>query len=125
MIPKEAIGKAIEGGWQNEYKQVSYDLYVAEVWECAAFDPSFWQSLGNALGWDKQQITFHVPRQKIMRVSRNGVISYYRNAHTVIRPLRGRANLWKKNAHNFYELILTGGNTDAFWKELLDKSIRV
>jgi hypothetical protein len=27
---------------------------------------------------------------------------------------------WKFAAKAFYELVLTGGETDAFWKELLE-----
>lgn len=84
MIPKEAIKKAIEGGWK--YKSGS-------GWTVIALDPSFWQCLGKALGWadNKLPVLAHEP------------LGYTR----------------QKYAHRFYDLILTGGDTDAFWKELL------
>ena len=44
MIPKSAIEKAIEGGWQ--YKSDAELL----SWQGKALDPFFWRSLENATG---------------------------------------------------------------------------
>lgn len=40
---KEAIQKAIEGG----YRQTSFDLSYSPL-----LDPLFWQALGKAMGWE-------------------------------------------------------------------------
>ena len=95
MIPKLAIEKAVAGGWQNPVHLVSdadekgrivvlsgYPERVAVVWKHAeiALDPSFWQSLIKATGWQ--------------------------------RP-------WERYAHDFFDIILTGGDTEKFWDDLL------
>lgn len=49
MIPKRAISKAIEGGWQNgPQRRAELDIGWS-VYEKIALDPSFWQALGKAL----------------------------------------------------------------------------
>jgi|EndMetStandDraft_4_1072995.scaffolds.fasta_scaffold100223_1 hypothetical protein len=69
MIPKLAIEKAIEGGWQSPVHLVSetdesgrivilsgYPEKVSVVWKHAeiALDPSFWLAFGKTLGWKHQ-----------------------------------------------------------------------
>lgn len=104
MIPKEAIKKAIEGGWKKEIavhytdftsddEEVAFgnpDTEEVITWghEQVALDPSFWQSLGKALGRKKK-----------------------RNF--------GFENDWHSAATQFYDLILTGGDTKTFWDGLL------
>lgn len=118
MIPKEAIEKAIEGGWEAfghcsptcpepATFEVSVDgIYVIfhednSVVEHAidnvgypaeriVLDASFWKSLGKALGWE----------ELTEQGNPSGTGWYYR-------------------ASAFLDLVLTGGDTDAFWKELL------
>jgi hypothetical protein len=101
MIPQEAIEKAIQGGWLEDsqidavddgkcYFQTMNGGELSEwqiTWEEIALDPSFWQSLGKALGW----------------------------------PLRndGTTEWWGCVAADFCRVILTGGDTDKFWKEIL------
>jgi len=86
MIPKEAITKAIEGGWSNDAM-----YWVVEekqrYFELAALDPDFWRALGKALGW--REDTFDM------------------------------WGMWYFNAQEFQKLILTGGDTEAFWRDLL------
>jgi len=85
MIPKVAIEKAIEGGWNDRLYRV--DMGNRSVWthsEALVLDPAFWQALGRALGWEE----YH----------------------------------WKHDRttqHRFYDLVLTGGDTEAYWNELL------
>lgn len=106
MIPKQAIEKAIEGGWSPKYghhsdlvdsngewigvensRVVSY----AEI----ALDPTFWQALGKVLGW-----------VRLTKVDEN--------------PTRRAAvPTCNEYAHRFYDLILTSGDTDKFWDEIL------
>lgn len=95
-IPKEAITKAIEGGWEPRKYDLGADCEFNE-WMHFALDPTFWQCLGKALGWytpvfnDKH------------RFSHNH--SIYPN--------------WLEVALDFQELILTGGDAKAYWDELL------
>ena len=108
MIPKQAIEKAIEGGWHselgldgvNEYGAYFNDgLYHYRPQEIA-LDPSFWQALGKALGWtDYSEEHYTDSRDR----------TYSRTHKT-----------WWLNASRFYDLILTGGDTDAFWRGVLE-----
>jgi hypothetical protein len=123
IIPKEAIEKAIEGGWKYNGKKVrrvtlddptrAPETFTVEIgdneleyckymmWQAIALDPSFWQSLGKALGWPEYEET--------------GSWSYDGNEE--------RDWTWRVRAHRFYDLILTGGDTDAFWKEILKTAL--
>src|SRR4051794_8317136 len=94
MIPKAAIEKAIEGRWTPPLPLVTYPSFN----KSAALDPSFWQSLGKALGWGKTDYCWGCG---------------YDEGETI------STDVWFVNAHRFYDLILTGSDTDAFWKELL------
>lgn len=47
MEIKEAIKKAIEGGFEQKYAHYS-DLKIQAV---TFLDPYFWQSFGKAMGW--------------------------------------------------------------------------
>lgn len=101
-IPKEAIEKAIEGGWRSEYLNCHIithsDWYITvgdsrfsckgEPASTVALDPSFWQSLGKALGWS----TMENHQQS------------------------------RREALRYYYLILTRGDTKKFWDELLAQS---
>ena len=133
MIPKQAIEKAIEGGWllkQFEHAYTwSFDgryfelvqepvsaptvrLCVSDI----ALDPTFWQALGKAVprvGVDDQWKTttctcggmdFHV---------------FGHDAHHLdcARPNAPRGCLF--HAKKFIDLVLTGGNTKKFWEEVL------
>ena len=112
MIPKEAIEKAIEGGWEPvanggnhpnaivgdiknglqyflERNGNSFRKHLTEI----ALDSSFWQSLGKALGW---KLGWHHTGLDNSTISND---LYY--------------------ALIFHTLILTGGDTKAFWDELL------
>jgi|SRR5579871_4920013 len=98
IIPKAAIEKALEGGW----KRANYSPGWAPASMAAnivvyqvALDPSFWQALGKALKEGDLKETWP-----------NGT-TYY--------P-------WQRIALDFYDLILTGGDTEEFWEELLAKS---
>ncbi len=102
MIPKEAIEKAIEGGWNT---------YIANGWSplewCGAprfsgdelyfiaLDPSFWQSLGKALGWKGK--------------------AYFRSKGYECEP-------WQFFQLSFVEASWGGADEVAdFWRELLAK----
>lgn len=98
MIPREAISRAVEGGWKPPYEESYANKWEIEndgiwtydgeslgewhIWQQIALDPSFWQALGGRL------------------------------------PKIGED--WLLYALRFSTLILTGGSTDEFWDELLN-----
>jgi hypothetical protein len=96
----EAIKLAIEkGGYipgQYVYKDLADDdlhtlSFVPD--EVHVLNPLFWQALGKALGWSEET-----------------------------NPAAGNPKLWygdwKQKAHQYLDLLLTGGDTEKFWKEL-------
>lgn len=108
MIPKRAIEKAIEGGWKRPFlfglddKANIDDLIDAHI----ALDPSFWQSLGKVLEW-KHRTMYNTDVRSLSQ-------------HTLGHCTR--YCIWRLNASHFYKLILMGGNTDAFWNELIPET---
>lgn len=96
MIPTQAIEKAIEGGW------ISLDPETdAKNWQKTALSRSFWQSLGKATGNDSKNL-------------------YVYTSFTNNKEVEG---WWQWAMHRFLDtLILTGGDTEAFWEELLSPS---
>lgn len=116
MIPKQAIEKAIEGGFEEgrNWKFVSANRY----WVCwldgngtvtpistslYIISPDFWQALGKALGWGT---SLYVGR--MVRLSGDE-----------LKGDKWELPIPEYYAHRFYDLILNGGNVEAFWKELL------
>jgi hypothetical protein len=118
MIPKQAIEKAISGGWkpplfrdaENLQWRISEEVAGVEFWVDEdevytvmfaeiALDPSFWQALGKALGWPEKyewaQTDDFGDCIELSEIS------------------------WIYQADRFYHLILTGGDTEKFWAELL------
>ncbi len=95
-IPKEVIDKAKEGGW----KPSGLDLYKVGNVDAinkyrVVLSPEFWIALGKALNKNESYLS----------------------------PLYGcddvEGDWWWGIAMRFYDLILTGGDTDAFWQEIL------
>lgn len=60
-------------------------------------DPLFWQALGKALGWENEVYDW-VPLEG---------------------PDKNMVPPWLIHALHYYRLVLTSGNTELFWKELL------
>jgi hypothetical protein len=105
MIPKQAIEKAIEGGWKPKwwrltegYNHIEIDEYDGDQFitfkqgrhvliqmfaQVVALDSTFWQALGKALGWQG---------------------SYVEAEHA--KPFR----IWNEQGHHFIELVWTGGD---------------
>lgn len=138
MIPKEAIERAIEGGWTcdtllnnvglGEPKWAIDEenaLFVIARVECplgaaeryhyrtslykVALDPSFWQSLAKTLKWERWCCT---GCKTLFDAS--GIIQC-----TGCRKI-GARYLWECRAVHFYHLILNGEPTEAYWNELLN-----
>lgn len=93
-IPEKAIKLAADAGW---------DGAMSWPWQRIALDPSFFQALGKALGWDESDAQKY-EMYKMSGGAGNMPVGIY---------------MWHKNAIRFYDLILTGGSTDEFWDDLL------
>lgn len=99
---KEAIKKAIEGGYKKlygyeDYKESDDTLCMAgefgKVSNHFLLDPLFWQALGKAEGWiDGDKDSYGVPKEKWG---------------------------WKDQWHRFIDKIADGGTPDEFFKDLL------
>jgi hypothetical protein len=111
----EAIKLAIEkGGWGGNcynclnpwkgHKQTRignrYCPYLPDK-DKAVLDPLFWQSLGKALGWG-------------MKINHQTALSWEDGGSAVTAE-------WLHLALIYHELVLTGGETEKFWKELLSR----
>lgn len=93
----EAIKLAIEKGGYEGYKLIGNTFvqnnpYIQSLKEIT-LDPLFWQALGKALGWKGNQSSSFSKIQ-----------------------IRER---WLKIALLYTETVLTGGDTEELWKELL------
>lgn len=59
--------------------------------EAIALDKDFWIGLSKALGWNTSRY----------------------------EPVVKERYEWEENAHRLYDLILTGGDAEKYWKDLL------
>jgi hypothetical protein len=121
MIPKKAIEKAIEGGY-GEYGTVWWDEVLGPViplrdggnavgWMHAALDPEFWQSLGKALVWG----------DCICKGCGKAYPEYVNGCvvpHSGERSVRADPH-YLHHTGIFIRLVLTEGDTQKFWDELL------
>ena len=106
----EAIRLAIEkGGYEDEsLKAVSYETTSESLHEFYSgtqelyltHNPLFWQALGKALNWWP-----HNPTEKDLLV--NSINPY--------------TDGWLYYGRKYFDLLLTGGDTEKFWKEILNK----
>lgn len=86
-IPQEIIELSVNGGWNSKNSIINAKI---------ALDPTFWQSLGRALGWRS-----YAPK------------SFGVNDGRSLEPT------YMDYAHRFYDLILQGKDPAPFWEELL------
>ena len=114
-IPQKAIELSIQGGYTNT-SRIS-DLVA---WEEVALDPTFWTSLGKALGWEKKMVV-----RRGMVIGNFGWESPDKNIRFYGEEMGAGMdymNPWVYYAHRFYDLILTEGDTEKFWNEILKDS---
>jgi hypothetical protein len=98
MIPKEAITKAKEGGWDPGRQ------YSPSNWQFVTTRIDFWQTLGKALG------PFAKGKGRLHLASPKGV------------AIADESLDWGRyTAHRFWDLVFQGKPTEKFWKELLTK----
>lgn len=100
-IPKRVIEKAIAGGWRPPFNtHLNHTFFLRAInihWASIALDPAFWQALGKSCGWREEE--WHPTRT-------------YPDGSQKTWPG------YMKYVHRFYDLILTGGNVEAFWEEI-------
>jgi hypothetical protein len=129
MIPKEIIEKAIEGGYAPEpyrhrqFIRTSRKTYqhlqtsgASMPYSEIILDPLFWQSLGKALEW-KEKNKHHIDNEK-----RPALRCTLCNG----KPMVGDgycsfsySDEWKEKALCFFDLLLTNGDTEKFWEDLV------
>lgn len=107
---KQAIEKAIEGGWKSKInlngipltnKNWEAQMVMAGGFAIAWFlDPLFWQALGKSIGWDK------INEQKAQTISKSGGISSNFGYHTL--------HQW----YRFIDHLSKGKDTESFFNEL-------
>lgn len=123
---KEAIQKAIEGGyellgWEAHEDQIKYDHNLSQeqkevemkrlnlfTIKQSALDPLFWQSLGKALGW------------KDYETCRYGCQWDFDGegcSHDL--PPTVRSPFWRWNWHRFIDHLAEGKEVEEFFNQLL------
>lgn len=123
MIPKRAIELAREAGFAHgtllgmKCVEVEDDNVVfsdGQGTTCTlrlsqiALTPSFWVALGKALGWEGKY------RETIV-----GVGHAADGLSAEVKKVRSKNEVWFDTAHRFYDLILTGGDTEKFWADII------
>lgn len=115
---KEAIQKAIEGGYKDiKHAERKYDcidgmryltVYFSHSSEAAnydydeiLFDKEFWQSLGKALGWPDDKLAYY------SLVEIDGEIE------------NGKIPLWHYHWHRFIDHLAEGKEAEKFFTSLL------
>ena len=124
---KEAIQKAIEGGWDKKRMLGSWGDVDVDIHEWAWLDPSFWQALGKAMGWDNHnQITMSLPeegqerRKEIIRLEETvGVLVKFVGTGKVIVSPYTKGLYWKDVWHLFIDHLAEGKDPDSFFQTLL------
>lgn len=121
MTVEEIIKKSIEGGWEKamidgnelshvsvKYEQIEFREYEGSLYpilrmdvKSVMFDPSFWQSLGKAMGW--------VTTEYMQEV---GEIKYPRKSVKVKRQD------WLKKWHKFIDHLADGGTIESYFEQL-------
>ncbi len=116
----EAITKAIEGGWNPKGLQPKRPVNSAYIkalmlthGKSILLDPLFWQALGKAEGWAKDQRAY--PCTDCGTV---GVMDYN---HMMSCKIRDRKLCWSVYWHRFIDHISEGKDIDSFFTNLFNK----
>jgi hypothetical protein len=101
---EKAINKAIEGWWIHEAIRVDPrdgENYLLSEAESEAFlDPSFWQSIGRAMGWNEHDGEIPHPAREVSRVVGGKVQKYRIIASVAHRTFK--SNRWKKRVASLH-----------------------
>jgi len=116
---KQAIKLAIEGGWDSSYdvigekgtvvKTINKSMSNSDIF----LDPSFWQSLGKSLGWERKQCFSYLGKDDEPIV----VIKTGRHECNKYCGTYGGIPLYHQ--HRFIDHLAEGKDPELFFKELL------
>ncbi len=115
---KQAIQKAIEGGWipdtWEKYYDNSYEACVTRHKEYVLFlmaksDPLFFQALGKALSWENKQ---HPHWRLDLRKEYDDLENKEGIESKRIHP-------WEAQMHNFTDHLIAEKDPELFFQELL------
>ena len=101
MDIKTAIEKAVEGGYKT-------GTLGAFGWERMVLDPLFWQSLGKAMGWDKDK-------------KGNDIFLKVRNflGRTAIEmKAKSPIEFWEYKWHRFIDHLAEGKDAESYFESL-------
>lgn len=114
----EAIKLAIEkGGYEAvEFPIGHNDKYYKEK---IALDPLFWQALGKALGENREHEWFRCENENCKADSEYVSMIFCSYCGTKLSKFIKHSEWWKTTAMQYFDLVLTGGDTEKFFKELL------
>jgi len=93
------------GVWFKKDNQKSFFDF-----KIAILDSQFWQALGKALGWGFVNSAGQRKNQFWVSKEKNRDKDWERQI---------KQHEWKWQAHQYFDLVLTGNHTEKFWKELL------
>lgn len=123
MIPKQAIEKAVEGGYDSFpflLMTRPYDkVYLDGDKIVAKKDKDGWNSTANAFLKDLNY--YKIALDPTFWQALEKVINPHVYTHAIYLNMRGTPMArWQYLAQLFYDLILTEQPTEKFWQELLD-----
>lgn len=128
MIPKQAIEKAISGGWTNweemarrgDDTKESWLRYMAEMeWQEIALDPTFWVALCKSIGATEGEINMCVGCGRAARHSENISFGKCPKCGDSLYRYDGQ---WLIEMHRFVDAIAENKVEQfwAGWQELID-----
>ena len=101
MTVQEAIEKSIEGGFNYEKNQdgfIPFKIDVVQNYEKIWLDPSFWSSLGKAMGEENYEVAAYKHKEE--------------NEDIPMIPM------WLGKWHNFIDSLAEGGSIVEYFDEL-------
>ncbi len=115
----EAIQLAIEkGGYITPLKKLGLEATTLEpIYPQIIIDPLFWQALGKALGWKIYTCSRHAVYPTD---DKNQKWCLCTDPDTEWAKSPDWKLSWQYYAHQYFELALTGGDKEKFWKDLLN-----
>ena len=106
---KEAILKAIEGGWNR--RTATLDMTIIN--EVVLLDPLFWQAPGKAMGWGEHTCLVCGYGTKMTRII---ACDEERHKEGTIYELTSQ---WRWYWHRFTDHLAEGKDPDSFFQALL------
>lgn len=126
---KDAINKAIEGGFHNvkifnRYlpasnieKQIKEPGFIHEI----LLDPLFWQALGKAEEWDISLEHFICTNPQCKSTTDWLTKKFCQDCGWILTPEEKSTENWKKQMHSLLDHIIADGTVDEFFNKILTK----